>query len=216
MTKGYNIRADSSGMRTIARGAEALVSSAKFLDMDAIIKSRLPKSYRDAELDSSLRNARSRKEARLLREARLAGVRTPYVYDVDTHDASITMEFIVGPKIRDVLANDMPDARVVCENIGRALAKLHSKGISHGDLTTSNMILEGEEVCLIDFSLGNMPASEEDLGVDIHLLRRAFMSAHSEVAELFDSLISSYLSHNPGGKAVLAKADEIQKRGRYT
>ncbi len=203
-------------MRTIARGAEALVSSTKFLDMDAIVKTRLPKRYRDPELDRSLRNARSRKEARLLREARLAGVRTPYIYDVDIHDASITMEFIVGPKIREVLGKNMPDARIACEKIGRALAKLHSYGISHGDLTTSNMILEGDDVCLIDFSLGNMPASEEDLGVDIHLLKRAFMSAHSEVEELFDSLISSYLHHNPGGQAAINKADDIQKRGRYT
>jgi len=203
-------------MRTIERGAEAMLSSTDYLDMDAIVKTRLPKRYRDAELDRSLRNARTRKEARLLREARIAGVRTPYVYDIDMHEASITMEFIRGPKLRDVLGRDMPGARTACEKIGLALARLHSSGISHGDLTTSNMILEGEEVCLIDFSLGNMPASDEDLGVDIHLLRRAFMSAHSEVAELFDSLLSSYLRHNPGGKAVVAKADDIQKRGRYT
>lgn len=216
MTKGYNRRADSWGMRTIERGAEAIVSSTEFLDMEAIVKTRSPKRYRDAELDRSLRNARARKEARLLREARIAGVRTPYVYDIDMHEASITMEFISGPKLRDVLGKDMPQAREVCGKMGAALARLHMAGISHGDLTTSNMILEGGEVCLIDFSLGNMPASEEDLGVDMHLLKRAFMSAHSEVAELFESLLCSYLDHNPNGRSVLAKAEDIQKRGRYT
>ena len=210
---GQPILAD---MRTIERGAEALVSSTRYLGRDAVVKTRVPKSYRDRELDSSLRTSRVRKEARLLREARLAGVRTPFIFDIDLKEASITMELVKGPKLRDVLGKDLTGAEDVCREIGGALAKLHSAGISHGDLTTSNMILEDSGICLIDFSLGNMPASEEDLGVDIHLLRRAFMSAHSEVGHLFDSLLDSYLTDNPGGKAVIAKADDIRKRGRYT
>ncbi len=198
------------------RGAEAVVSAGNYLGRDSAVKTRLPKAYRDPYLDRSLRASRVKKEARLLREARSAGVRTPFIYDIDLEESSIVMEMIHGSKVRDALRRDNPDSQSICEKIGASLAKLHSRRISHGDLTTSNMIMDDGELCLIDFSLGNMPASDEDLGVDVHLLRRAFMSAHSEVSDLFEALMQSYKDNNPDWERVVAKADEIQRRGRYT
>lgn len=46
--------------------------------------------------------------------------------------------------------------RLLGQNIGKIVAKLHASAISHGDLTTSNMILRQSNpdcVCLIDFGL---------------------------------------------------------------
>ncbi len=203
-------------MLTLERGAEAVVSAAEFLGREAVVKARCPKTYRDPQLDLTLRLARTRKEARLLREARRAGVRTPYVYDIDLREASITMERVRGPRLRDVLSPGLDSLERLCEAVGEALADLHSAGISHGDLTTSNMILADDGLCLIDFSLGSMPASDEDKGVDLHLLRRAFMSAHSDVSGLFDALIGGYKRNNPDAQTALAKAEDIQRRGRYT
>ncbi len=203
-------------MLTLERGAEAVVSAADFLGREAVVKARRPKSYRDPQLDLSLRSARTRKEARLLQAARRAGVRTPYVYDIDMREASITMEMVRGPRLRDILSPELDSLEQVCSAVGEALAKLHRAGISHGDLTTSNMILADDGLCLIDFSLGSMPASVEDLGVDVHLLRRAFMSAHSDIHWTFEALIDGYRRGNPAAEAALAKADDIQSRGRYT
>jgi Kae1-associated kinase Bud32 len=86
----------------------------------------------------------------------------------------------------------------------------------HGDLTTSNMVMEGKAIYLIDFSLGSRNADIEEMGVDLHLLKEAFQSAHSERFELFQVVLDSYSEHFHQSKRVLAKIREIEERGRYT
>lgn len=96
------------------------------------------------------------------------------------------------------------------------VARLHSHGMTHGDLTTSNMILHEGRVWFIDLSLGAKAASLEEMGVDMHLLREAFQSAHSDRMYGYDVLAETYAMELPIGAAVLAKAKEIEERGRYT
>ena len=96
-------------MELIRRGAEAEIRQGRWLDRDVIVKSRVPKSYRLPELDRSLRNARTRNEARLLHEAREAGVPTPIIYDIDTANAEMTMELIRGPRVKDELETSTPE-----------------------------------------------------------------------------------------------------------
>jgi Kae1-associated kinase Bud32 len=111
---------------------------------------------------------------------------------------------------------DETEARAICGEIGRLVALMHRAGIQHGDLTTSNMILRQGRVWFIDFSLGGRNAEVEDMGVDLHLLKEAFQSAHSERSGLFHEVIASYSQHHPQAKRVLAKIKEIEERGRYT
>ncbi len=48
----------------------------------------------------------------------------------------------------------------LCINIGRLIGKLHAHGIVHGDLTTSNMIINPEgKIVLVDFGLGKRRTS---------------------------------------------------------
>jgi TP53 regulating kinase-like protein len=96
------------------------------------------------------------------------------------------------------------------------VALLHSNGIVHGDLTTSNMIYRDGMIWMIDFSLGSRSAEMEDIGVDVHLLKRAFMSAHSEIFDHFGEVIDSYCNNFAGCKEALRKLEEIESRGRYT
>lgn len=202
---------------TEARGAEAIVTRTEYLGYDAIVKSRPAKTYRIPELDKHLRLTRTKNEARLIREARKAGVRTPCVYDIDVHDCSITMEFIKGPTVKEVLDNGSVDPQTLCKEIGRTIAKLHSAKICHGDLTTSNMILSNDgNICIIDFSMGCSKASTEDIGVDIRLLERAFTSAHAKLSSAFDSLMSEYYSNSSESDLIKRKVEEIRNRGRYT
>lgn len=202
---------------TEARGAEAIVTRTEYLGYDAIVKSRPAKTYRIPELDKHLRLTRTKNEARLIREARKAGVRTPCVYDIDVHDCSITMEFIKGPTVKEVLDNGSVDPQTLCKEIGRTIAKLHSAKICHGDLTTSNMILSNDgNICIIDFSMGCSKASTEDIGVDIRLLERAFTSAHAKLSSAFNSLMSEYYSNSSESDLIKRKVEEIRNRGRYT
>ncbi|MDR1955184.1 MAG: Kae1-associated serine/threonine protein kinase [Candidatus Methanoplasma sp.] len=201
----------------IAKGAEAEIFDSRFLGRDALIKMRSPKRYRAAELDDELRSYRTRNEARLMKEARKAGVRTPVVYDVDLKEFSITMEKVKGIKVKEKLDREPGSAADVCMMIGNAVADLHNSGICHGDLTTSNMILTDDgKICLIDLSMGRTKAELEDMGVDVHLLERAFASAHPDLTEAFSALMNSYLAVKKEPNELLRKVEEIKNRGRYT
>ncbi|MDI3542344.1 MAG: regulating kinase and related kinase [Candidatus Methanomethylophilaceae archaeon] len=215
-TKSYKGKEIPETVQNVERGAEAIVTLESFLGWKVVKKRRVPKAYRNPKLDQSLRTHRTRREARLLREARNAGIPTPFVFDIDLQEASLTMEFIEGPRLREILTASYPDIENICREVGLLLGKLHSSQISHGDLTTSNMILKDGHIHLIDFSLGTMPANDEELGVDVHLLRRAFDSAHSELSDMVPVILDTYISAFSRGDEMILKADEIRKRGRYT
>jgi len=201
----------------IAKGAEAEILTASFLGRDAIVKVRVPKRYRAAELDSELRSYRTRNEARLMKEARKAGVRTPVIYSIDLKESSIVMEMVKGVKVKEKLDNDPASAEEICRMIGRTVADLHNSGICHGDLTTSNMILtEDHRICLIDLSMGRTKAELEDMGVDMRLLERAFTSAHPDLEAAFSELMATYLKIKKEPEKLLKKIEEIKNRGRYT
>ncbi|MDD3398786.1 MAG: KEOPS complex kinase/ATPase Bud32 [Candidatus Methanomethylophilaceae archaeon] len=208
---------ESEGMQPLSVGAEASIFQSDFLGRKAIVKKRAAKAYRHPVLDQRLRSARTRKEARLLREARRAGVRTPMVYDVDLKESTLVMEFIDGDKVRELLEERPEEADAVCYRIGADLGRLHSNRIAHGDLTTSNMILMPDgQLCFLDISMGESMAELEALGVDIQLFHRAFLSAHSSLAPSYESFLRGYLEHQDQGRMVLERAEEIRNRGRYT
>ena len=61
----------------LKRGAEAELRRTEFLGRAVVEKYRVPKAYRLATLDEELRRMRIRVEARLMAEARAAGVAVP-------------------------------------------------------------------------------------------------------------------------------------------
>ena len=201
----------------IASGAEGSVYSTEFLGRAAVAKVRSPKKYRVPELDGMLRSRRIRSEARLLREARMAGVRTPVVYLADTREGTLVMEKVEGPTVKRYLDDNPSEAERICEMIGRDLARMHNASVAHGDLTTSNIIVtDSGRLCFIDFSMGTFPADDEAIGVDIRLMERAFGSAHPGMEDAYARLISAYCEEKTDSDRVMAKVQEIKDRGRYT
>lgn len=198
-------------------GAEAKLDSSEWMGRDVVIKQRVVKGYRHPALDRSIQTARIRNEARLLLEARRAGISVPVIYSVDYADNRLVMEEVKGVRVKDAL-NQLLEAEAmdVCVKIGEIAARLHASDIVHGDLTTSNMLLEGGRIVLIDFSLGSKTSELEDKGVDMHLLEEAFHSAHHQRSGMYEVVKSSYVKAYPQGEAVLKKVREIEKRGRYT
>jgi Kae1-associated kinase Bud32 len=204
-------------VEVVRRGAEAEIRRGVWKGRKVMVKSRVVKGYRHPGLDASLRISRTRNEARLLQEARRCGVPTPIIYDIDVQQAEMVMEEIEGERVKDALIQvDDEEADRICEEIGRLVALMHQAGMTHGDLTTSNMILRDGKIWLIDFSLGGRNAEVEEMGVDLHLLKEAFQSAHSERVHKFDVVLGSYSKHFPEAKRVLAKIKDIEERGRYT
>ena len=204
----------------IKKGAEANIYLADWHGKKAVLKKRLPKKYRPSEMDEQIRIYRTVHEPQLMHEAKKAGVPTPVMFLVDRKNAMLVMEFIEGKQVKHLL-NDVETAekRRLCRRIGELIGRLHMHGIVHGDLTTSNMILDSEgRIFLVDFGLGEKTKELEFRGVDLHLMKRALQSTHFRFAEdCFDAVMQGY-SDVVGGdtvKDVLKKIEEIERRGRY-
>ncbi len=201
----------------LKRGAEAELRRTEFLGRAAVEQFRVPKAYRLSALDEELRRARIRMEARLMSEARAAGVAVPVLYDINLHDNKIVMEFIDGPTAKEVLDQGGPRALATAREIGRIAGRLHRAGIIHGDLTTSNMILRDGRIVMIDFSLGGKGETAEERGVDLHLLREALTSAHKNATAYYREVLAGYREiRGAAAKESIAKVKEIEGRGRYT
>ncbi len=199
-------------MNYISKGAEAIL----YKNGNKLIKKRIKKGYRIKEIDEKLRRERTNREVRLLTEAKRNGINVPAVIEKDIKEAKIIMEFIDGNTLRDVFDKlDKTTFKKVCSEIGEFITKLHEKGIVHGDLTTSNMILRNETLYFIDFGLGKFSKKVEDFAVDLHLLKEALVAKHNKISEkAFSEIIKNY---NPSQKEkILRRLNEIEKRGRYS
>jgi len=130
------------------------------------------------------------------------------------------MEFIDGKQVKQLLEEvSGSERRELCIRIGRLIGRLHRHGIVHGDLTTSNMILDSDnKIFLVDFGLGEKSRDLEARGVDLHLLKRGLQSTHFKVAEeCFSRVIEGYsdIVEPSTVDKVLRKIREIEIRGRY-
>ncbi len=204
----------------IKKGAEASLYFEEWQNRKVILKKRLPKRYRLPELDREIQAQRTRHEPQIIHRAKEAGVSTPIVFMVDTAEATIVMEFVEGKQVKQVLSDLPSDKRLdLCRYIGKLIGRLHSDGIIHGDLTTSNMILTPQgKVVFIDFGLSEQTKELEARGVDLHLMKRALDSTHFRHAvDCFEAIMNGYeeIRGRKAVKEVLAKIKEIEKRGRY-
>ncbi len=187
----------------IGRGAEAVVT----LEDGTVRKWRLPKSYRQRELDERIREERTLREARITSEARRYGVPTPIICDVSQFE--LEMEQIKGTKLKDIISPNLS------EKVGEMVGRLHKGGIIHGDLTTSNMILRGDKIYLIDFGLAFYDISVEAQGVDVHVYFQTLESTHDRPEDLIERFKMGYSRTYGGADAVLKRVKEIKARGRY-
>ncbi|MEM7825652.1 MAG: KEOPS complex kinase/ATPase Bud32 [Candidatus Aenigmatarchaeota archaeon] len=204
-------------MEIIYRGAEAILYLDFFEGKKVLIKERIEKKYRIGEIDKKLRKLRTRKEVNLLREARSIGVATPQVFFVDEENHKIIMELIEGTRLKEFLNSaKKEEIEKVCFELGKQVGKLHSSGIVHGDLTTSNMILKEGKIYFIDFSLGEFSRRIEDFGVDLNLLFEALKSTHFKILKLcWNNIVKGYKKEYKDAEKVLKRVEEIEKRARY-
>lgn len=198
------------------KGAEANIYPGKWLNHDILVKKRIPKSYRIPEIDLRLRKERTRKEAKLLGEAKVCGVKTPLIYDIDKWQHSISLENIHGRIVKKVFEDACIDEiKDISIKIGLDIAKLHNCGIIHGDLTTSNLILKDDNVLFIDFGLGKNSDLVEDKGVDLLVFKKAINGIHYKIADVcFDEILNGY-GHADSYSEIMEKVVEIESRGRY-
>ena len=194
--------------KLIAQGAEAKL----FLEEGSIIKNRFPKFYRIKEIDEKLRGFRTRREAKILQKLEAINFPAPKLIKNDEKE-NLIIEKIDGKLLKDVL--EKSDYRKLCNEIGKKIAILHNNLIIHGDLTTSNMILN-KEICFIDFGLSFFSEKAEDKAVDLHLLKEGLESKHYRIWEgCFKCAIDAYKKEAKKSNETLKRLEVVEKRGRY-
>ncbi|PQE17666.1 Kinase-associated endopeptidase 1 Bud32 protein [Rutstroemia sp. NJR-2017a BVV2] len=236
----------------IAQGAEALLFKSTYLlpEIPAAVKYRPSKPYRHPILDQRLTKHRILSEARVLAKCRREGVNVPAVYAMDEAGGWLMFEWITGDVVRvrinewlekkkelgvigendgaegNDTATDAKDAVDLMRRMGEAVGKMHSVGVVHGDLTTSNLMLrpsetetEAEtnlqgEIVIIDFGLASQSTHDEDRAVDLYVLERAFGSTHSRAEHLFKEVLVAYGKSFKGALVVLKKLEGVRMRGR--
>jgi Kae1-associated kinase Bud32 len=213
---------DEETAAPVSRGAEASLHAVEWLGLPALKKERETKNYRPKNLDERLKRERTRNEVRLLTEARRLGVRTPIVYDVDLAHHRLILEQLPGPTLKELLdasKDDLVPLQSAVRELGRAIGQLHAGGLSHGDLTSSNILYpEGPtgRPALLDLSMGARNAGVEERGIDLHLVEGDLKAIHSRGDALFESFLEGYAAGNPTGHAEVRKrAREIRGRVRY-
>jgi TP53 regulating kinase-like protein len=204
----------------LKKGAEASLFLDDWHGKKVVIKVRVPKRYRPPALDEQIRIYRTVHEPQLMHEAKAAGVPTPLIYMVSVSESSIIMEYVEGQQVKGLLNSLTEQERIdLCNEIGASIGRLHCRGLIHGDLTTSNMILSPDgKVFFVDFGLGEKNIELEAKGVDLHLLKRALQSTHYEFwDQCFRSVLNGYakvVGLELAAK-VYEKIMEIERRGRY-
>ena len=192
----------------IAQGAEAKI----FLEGKNIVKNRFPKAYRIKEIDDKLRSARTRREAKVLQKLEELRFPAPRLIKSDERE-NLIIEKLDGKLLKDVLEQSY--YKKICSELGKKIAILHNNLIIHGDLTTSNIILN-KELYFIDFGLSFFSEKSEDRAVDLHLLKEALESRHYRIwKECIASVIESYKKEAKNSSMTLKKLSAVEQRGRY-
>lgn len=185
-------------------GAEAEVKVGE----KEVRKKRHPKNYRHKKIDRELREERTETEQRLMEDARKHGVNVPEV-EQESED-ELSMEKVGGKPLKQVLEDDT----TLLKELGKNVAFLHDTDIIHGDLTTSNAMVD-RELYLIDFGLSYRSQRIEDKAVDIHLLKQVLKTSHPEVAkDAWGEFVEGYNEYEESGE-VLEQLKDVESRGRY-
>lgn len=196
-------------MDLIAKGAEANL----YRQDGRLVKDRIKKKYRIRELDERLRRLRTRHEAKLLEKTKELGINVPKVLKVDEGENIIEMEYINGKRMKEIFEeNNIKQIKQLSLRIGETIAKMHKNNVIHNDLTTSNILLKGDQVYFIDFGLGYVSTRLEDKAMDLVVFKKSLLASHTKNYEqIWKKITEGYDIDGQTKKQI----QEIEKRVRY-
>ena len=203
-------------LKKISQGAEAEIYQGIYLKRDVVIKIRKPKPYLNPAMDENLKRARTKSEARNLIKAKINHVNVPRLFLYDRINKTIVMEFIEGKVGKSINEKRVFDLMIT--QLGQQVAKLHSLDIIHGDITTSNIILDNKEmVHLLDFGLSKVSPQLEDKAIDLLVLKKTMITGKNIKSKTgWELFLEGYASINPVElKRIVTRLEKIEKRVRY-
>ena len=208
--------------KVLHQGAEATVTAGSWMGKSAVLKMRKPRGYRTPHLDRKLTRQRLTVEARALGRLQYHNLSAPSIIDLDLEQGWILMSKIEGITLFDYLNNKNNLISEKIKLFGATIRELHEIGISHGDLTTHNVLIDnGGNLSLIDFGLAKILPELEHLGLDLQVLNECLTASHSEYENAVEDMVEGYLSADSkkedliSASEVISRFNEIRGRVRY-
>jgi len=208
--------------KVLHQGAEATVTAGSWMGKSAVLKMRKPRGYRTPHLDRKLTRQRLTVEARALGRLQYQNLSAPSIIDLDLEQGWILMSKIKGITLFDYLNNKNNLISEKIKLFGATIRELHEIGISHGDLTTHNVLIDnGGNLSLIDFGLAKILPELEHLGLDLQVLNECLTASHSEYENAVEDMVEGYLSADSekedviSAPEVISRFNEIRGRVRY-
>ena len=199
----------------------------------AVRKIRRHRAWRHPDLEKRLGYRRMLSEARILLRIKDAGLPVPAVWDVDLENGRIVMERMNGRPLIDILRDDsVPDEskHLALENSGAAVRMLHRMAVTHGDLSTNNILIdESYDAYLIDFGLSAVEYEVERFGIDLHVMDEILGASHPNITDGIEIFLSGYLNCDqlmgaltelsggmpPLAGEVMKRLEDVRSRVRY-
>ena len=214
-------------------GAEAEVWSGTWFGRPAVRKQRRTRAWRHPDLDHRLGHRRMMSEARLMVRMQRAGIAIPVLYDLDPDAGTMVMQRMPGRPLIDVLRdNALPPSfkQSALTSTGAAIRNVHRLAITHGDLSTNNVLIDEEgHATLIDFGLAAVDYEVERFGIDLHVVDEILGASHPDIADGIEFLLAGYTAEEerqgppveqtggavPTASEVLQRLENVRTRVRY-
>lgn len=196
-------------MKTIAQGAEAKIIQ---INDNTLKKFRLPKPYRLEIIDNKIRKFRNKREFKVLLKLKESKVNVPNPIELTDfkqyNETSFTFEFLKGDLLKKKLNENNLNLAF------KEIIKMHNCNITHGDLTTLNMIELNNKIYLIDFGLSLFSHKTEDKAVDLNLFFTCVKNEHPKYFKFKEDLIKTYLKKANNSEKIIQRLKNIEHRGR--
>jgi Kae1-associated kinase Bud32 len=198
-------------------GAEAEVRIGRWLGLPAIKKTRVPRTWRHPDLDKRLTKRRLDVECKILNKLLKENITAPRILELNKDEMTMIISKIEGSPLIESLQAGIVDENIFIQ-LGKIIRNFHEIGISHGDISTNNILWQaGSEPTLIDFGLSKNTIEVEDFGIDLHVLEEILSASHPEYDGAMEQVETGYLSQSPDDiidipAGLLPTANEVIKR----
>ncbi|OTF80156.1 hypothetical protein BLA29_004169 [Euroglyphus maynei] len=206
--------------KLLFQGAESRVFEGNYQSQRAILKERFPKRYRLDELDKKLTKERIRAEIKAYTklsarsDSQLSNALPSILFSDDRNIILTRIEnaCTLNRFITECQSVESTIRQVLLE-LAKLIAQIHSIGLIHGDLTTSNFMVQQSTMTIvpIDFGLSYSSSTDENRAVDLYVLERAVQSTHPNVD--MTVFLNEYQTRM-GTDKINKRLEQVRMRGR--
>lgn len=197
--------------KIISQGAEAKLI---LINEEIIKKIREEKTYRNKILDKKIRSFRNKREFKILSKLYENKIKVPKPLSISSskktneNEIFLTMEYLIGEQLKNCITKEL--LLLAFEEI----IKIHNLDITHGDLTTLNILYSNKQIYIIDFGLALFSNNIEEKAVDLNLFFLCIKNEHRELYIYKEELENIYMKKAQKGVEIIERLKKVENRGR--